>query len=234
MSVNNPLSTTLFVAGTDVSAGKTVLLSALAAYWQTYRSPQSLGIMKLIEQGTSDRDWYHANVVPDQSPETITPILVDADTAIHDAAVNLGHLWQTLQTLAQRTDWTLVEAVGGLGCPIAPETTVADLAWDWRLPTVLVVPVCPNAIAHAVAHVALARQARVHLKGIVLNGCRPDSQENLDHWMPLRVLRSLTQVPVLGYLPYLTDLSDRQLLAQAAAELTLERLLPARQPVLTP
>jgi dethiobiotin synthetase len=232
MSITNPLSTTIFVAGTDVAVGKTVLLSALAAYWQTYRSPQSLGIMKLIEQGTGDRDWYHTTFVPNQPAEVIAPCSISG--AAHATEVNLGHLWQTLCTLAQQTNLTLVEGLGGLGCPIAPETTVADLAWDWRLPTVLVVPVRPNAIAHAVANVALARQARVHLKGLVLNNCQPDSQVNCDEWMPLNVLRSLTQVPILGCLPYLTDPSDRAALAQAAAGLALEHLLPTAQPALIP
>ncbi len=233
ISVKPFWSTTLFVTGTDEAVGKTVVLSALAAYWQTYRSLQSLSIMKLIEQGTRDRDWYHTTIVPHQSAEEITPCLVDPNTSIHQADVNLGHLWQTLQRATQQTDLTLVEAVGGLGCPIAPETTVADLARDWRLPTVLVVPVRPHAIAHAVANVALARQTRVNLKGLILNGCQPDSQDNLEEWMPLSIVRSLTQVPVLGYFPYVTDPSDRTALAQAAATLTLEQLLPTR-PALTP
>lgn len=49
----------LFIAGTDTDAGKTVLTCALAAYWQTHCSPQSLGILKPLQTGVGDRELYH-------------------------------------------------------------------------------------------------------------------------------------------------------------------------------
>jgi len=75
----------------------------------------------------------------------------------------------------------LVEALGGLGSPVSEEFTVADLA-EWRLPTVLVVPVKLGAIAQAVANVALARPSRVHLKGIVLNCVQLVHSKKLPTW----------------------------------------------------
>jgi dethiobiotin synthetase len=106
------------------------------------------------------------------------------------------------------------------------ETTVADLAWDWRLPGVLVVPVRLGAIGQAVAHVALARQSRIHLKGIVLNCAQPRSAEEIASWAPADLIQSLTQIPVLGVIPHLSDPTDLQQLTRAASDLELERLLP--------
>ncbi|WP_156185418.1 AAA family ATPase, partial [Crocosphaera watsonii] len=43
--------TTLFIVGTDTEVGKTVVTSAIAAYWQTHHPTESLGLIKLIQTG---------------------------------------------------------------------------------------------------------------------------------------------------------------------------------------
>ncbi|XHX79766.1 MAG: ATP-dependent dethiobiotin synthetase BioD [Stenomitos frigidus ULC029] len=128
--------------------------------------------------------------------------------------------------MRQKYDWVLVEGLGGLGSPVTNETTVADLAWDWHVPAVLVVPVKLGAIGQAVANVALARQTRVHLKGIVLNCVKPCTEQEIADWAPADLIRSLTSIPVLGLLPHLPDPTDLKALAQIASQLDLERLLP--------
>jgi dethiobiotin synthetase len=218
----------LLIASTEAGAGKTVLLSALAAYWQAHYDPAALAIMKPLESGLepgmSDRPRLQP-WVPHQDPATLIPCPIDGAGLPH---ADLAALWQTLQQLTGQHQQILLEGLGSLGMPLTPDTTWADLAWDWRLPTVLVVPVRPGAIAQAVAHVALARQARVHLKGLVLNCCQPDSADHLEDWLSPRWVRSLTQVPVVGRLPYLADPHDATALRQAAADLELEPLLGSR------
>ncbi|MEB3338804.1 MAG: dethiobiotin synthase [Leptolyngbyaceae bacterium] len=222
----------LLITGTDTDTGKTVLTTALAAYWQTYCATSSLGILKPIQSGVGDRELYRQLFFRDQSLESITPLFFEAPLAPPIAAqregrkVELEKAWQALEALRQQRDWVLVEALGGLGSPVTSETTVADLAWDWRLPTVLVVPVRLGAIAQAVANVALARQCRVHLKGIVLNCVQPRSDQEIEDWTPPELIESLTHVPVLGIIPYLVDPTDITKLVQVASNLDLERLLP--------
>jgi dethiobiotin synthetase len=134
--------------------------------------------------------------------------------------------WQTFDTLRRQSDWVLVEALGGLGTPVTYEITVADLARDWGLPTVLVVPVRLGAIAQAVANVALARHTGVNLKGIVLNCTQPRSEAEIADLSPIDLIQSLTNIPVLGAIPYLTEPTDLTKLAQVASNLEIERLLP--------
>jgi dethiobiotin synthetase len=222
----------LLITGTDTDAGKTVVVTALAAYWQTYCRSRRLGICKPLQTGVGDRELYLRLFDLDQTLESLNPIHFAAPLAPPIAAAQAGQrvklevAWQALQMLAQERDWVLVEALGGLGSPVTDETTVADLAWDWRLPTVLVVPVRLGAIGQAVANVALATQSRVHLKGIILNCTQPCTAEDIANWAPAELIQSLTNVPVLGLLPYLPDPTDLTALAQAAAQLDLERLMP--------
>ncbi|NWF58477.1 MAG: ATP-dependent dethiobiotin synthetase BioD [Fischerella sp.] len=222
----------LLITATDTESGKTLLTTALAAYWQKYCSARSLGIMKPIQSGVGDREWYQQLFTLEQSAEEITPLYFQAPLAPPIAAaqenrrVDLAVVWQAFTALCQRRDFVLVEALGGLGSPVTDELTVADLAGDWCLPTVLVVPVRLGAIAQAVANVALARQARINLVGIVLNCVQPRTDEEIANWTPADLIQSLTNIPILGCLPYLENPAELDKLAQVASNLDLECLLP--------
>jgi dethiobiotin synthetase len=222
---------TLLITGTDTEAGKTVFTTALAAYCQTYYPQRRLGIMKPIQSGEGDREWYQKLFYLKQSPEEITPLYFQAPLAPPIAAarenreVDLGLVWQTLEKVRSRHDIVLIEALGGLGSPVTPELTVADLAGEWRLPTVLVVPVKLGAIGQAVANVALARQTKVNLKGIVLNCVQPRTDAQIADWTPPDLMKSLTNIPVLGCLPYLDDPDDLDKLAQITSNLGLADIL---------
>lgn len=224
-------SKVLLITGTDTETGKTVLTSALAAYWQTYRSHESLGILKPIQTGVGDRELYQQLFDLNQSPEEISPLQFQTPVAPPIAAeregrpVDLKLAWQAFNNLRQQRQCVLVEALGGLGSPVTHELTVADLARDWRLPTVLVVPVKLGAIAQAVANVALARSSGVQLIGIVLNCVQSCSEEDITNWTPIPLIESLTNVSVLGILPHLVDPTDRSKLAQIASNLELEPIL---------
>lgn len=221
----------LLITGTDTEVGKTVLTMALAAYWQTHQRSRSLGIMKPIQAGLGDRELYN-QLSLEQSPEEITPLYFESPLAPPIAAaregrrVDLAIVWQAFEKLRSSRDYVLVEALGGLGSPVTDELTVADLAAEWRLPTVLVVPVRLGAIAQAVASVALARLSHIQLKGIVLNCVQPRSDQEIADWAPGELMQSLTNVPVLGCLPHLNNPTDLSKLAQVASNLCLERLLP--------
>ncbi len=221
----------LLITGTDTEVGKTVLTTCLVAYWEKYRSLDKLGLMKLVQTGIGDRELYQQLFSLPQSSEEIAPLCFDTPVAPPIASeregkeVNLGRVWQTLNHLQKQRDLVVVEALGGLGSPVTSELIVADLARDWRLPTILVVPIKLGAIAQTVANVALAKQFGVSLKGIVLNCREAGTEEKLADWTPIDLIQSLTNLPVLGLLPHLADPQDKNKLAQVAANLELEYLI---------
>ncbi|WP_448571245.1 ATP-dependent dethiobiotin synthetase BioD [Trichothermofontia sp.] len=206
------MNKTLLITGTDVGVGKTLLLTALAHYGQAYYADRRIGTLSL-----------GPGAGPEQ-PQTLETSRETATTV--PVGIVCDRLWTQLSQLVQACDWVLLDGVGSLGTPLTQETTLADLAWDWRLPTVLVAPVAPGTIAQVVAQVALARQCRIHLRGIVLNCQTPAAMAQVETWVPIALLQSLTQVRVLGTLPYLPTPSDRDKLVPAVATLDLDRLLP--------
>ncbi len=211
--------------------GKTVLTAALFAYWQRYQPNQRCAIFKPIQSGVGDREYYQRTFALEQSASEITPLQYEQPLAPPIAAakagttVDLKTVWQTYQTLQNQFDQVFIEGVGGLGTPITPELTVADLAREWRLPTVLVVPVQLGAIGQTVANVALARQVGVHLVGIVLSCHSREAHLQQPSLTPIPMLEVLTHIPILGILDRISDLSDTNNLAHQASNLDLELLM---------
>ena len=205
-----------------------MITAALAAYWQKYYPQRSLGIMKPIQSGVGDRELYQSLFNLEQSAEEITPLYFQAPLAPPIAAakenrqVDLAIAWRTLLSLQKQRDFVLVESLGGLGSPVTNELTVADLAGEWRLKTILVVPVRLGAIAQAVANVALARQHKINLRGIILNCTQPRTESEIADLTPPELIQSLTNIPVLGCVPYLENPRDLEKLAEVAAVLDWE------------
>ena len=222
----------LLIAATDTECGKTVTTCALIAYWRQYCSSRQLGVLKPVQSGEGDRELFQRVFNLEQSLTELNPVFYKAPlappiaAALESTMVDLAPAWQRYTVLSQTCDWVLVEGLGGLGSPVTDEMTVADLAADWRLPVMLVVPVKLGAIAAAVANVALARQHRLQLRGIVLNCTTPDAEDRLEQLTPPDMIANLTRIPVLGVLPYFQDPTNLDQLSAAARQLNLEVIMP--------
>ncbi|WP_267383716.1 dethiobiotin synthase [Cyanobacterium sp. uoEpiScrs1] len=222
--------TTLLIAGTDTEVGKTVVTAALAAYWCKYHSHQPLGLMKLLQTGEGDFQYYQRLFADFSFIQVVNPLSFKTPLAPPVAAqqegrsIPLQKVWQDLVSLKQTSDFILVEGLGGLGSPVTWELTVADLAREWRLWTVLVVPIKLGSITQTIANVALARQSHVKLKGVILSCSKYVSEQELTDWVPIDLIQRLTGVRVLGILPYLPDINDIDRLAQVSSNLDLEFL----------
>ena len=238
------MNNSLLITGTDTDVGKTFVTTALVYYAQKYLRGSSLGLLKLMQTGTGDRELYDklfGNLEQTETSENsklikiATPLHFQAPLAPPVAAemerktIDLGIVWQCLSKLQQQQDLVFIEALGGLGSPVTHELTVADLAAEWRLPTVLVVPIKLGAIAQTVANVALARSLKIDLRGIVLSCGELDAQDTeLDNLAPVDLIESLTQVKVLGILPYIEDLTEGNALAKIVSDWDWELMFPQR------
>jgi dethiobiotin synthetase len=211
----------LLISATDTDAGKTVITTALVAYWQKYYQPKRLGLMKLMQTGQGDREWYEQ--LFQSQLEMITPLQYQASLAPPVAAdlegrdIPLAVVWQALLNLQKSQDFVLIEGLGGLGCPVTHELTVADLAAQWRLKTILVVPVKLGAISQTVANIALAQQKKVNLQGIILNCPELRTEMEIEQLTPIDLIQSLTNYPVLGVFPFVEDRQDLDKLAAVVA-----------------
>ncbi len=224
---------TLFISGTDTGVGKTLVTTLLAAYWRQYAGGKSLGLMKLLQTGIGDREHYQDRFGDQTTWDLVTPQQWQTPVAPPIAAQREGQaialdvVWQKLRELQARHPQILVEGLGSLGSPVTEELTVADLAGLWKLETLLVVPVQLGAMGQAIAQVALARQCKVKLRGLVLSCHSPESAEKLRDWADPDLLKQLTQLPILGIIPPLKTKHYHHLekLAQVASQCDINALL---------
>lgn len=226
----------LLLTGTDTEVGKTVVTTAIAAYWLKHFTAASLGLIKPVQSGIGDFETYTQLFDLAQTADSIAPQRFAAPLAPPLAAaqegktIDLTVVWQHLSQLLAERQFVLVEALGGLGSPVTEEWTIADLAAAWHLPIVLVVPIKLGAIAQAVANTALARQHQLSVKGLILNCTAPLTLEDQQNWAPIELIERLTQLPVLGKMPYLEEPLNHAALVAAASDLNLEALLPGLVP----
>lgn len=224
------MKNSLLVAGTNTNVGKTFVTASLVSYQRKYHQTQSIGLLKLMQTGLGDRELYEDLFATDELITVKTPLQFTAPLAppiaanLENKPIDLKLVWQSLVDLQQHRDFVLIEALGGLGSPVTAELTVANLAADWRLPTILVAPVTLGAIAQIVANVALARSLNIDLKGIVLSCTSAEDATQQDFLAPVDLIESFTQVKVLGILPYLENLRDRNQLAAIVSDWDLEFL----------
>lgn len=222
----------VLITGTDTEVGKTWVTSALFAYFQAHAPKLKVALFKPMQSGEmGDQQHYHQVFTLEQSPLEVNPISFQAPlapplaAALEDREIDLGTIWQALQQLQARYNLVLMEGIGGLGSPITWEWTVADLAQAWRIPIVLVVPVKLGAMGQAVANIALAREKKLTIRGLIRNSLRPCTELEIEQWANQDLLEILTQTAVLGTLPYLEE-PDIETLARGAAHLHLEALFP--------
>ncbi|WP_099239536.1 dethiobiotin synthase [Synechococcus sp. BDU 130192] len=224
------LQNCLLIAGTDTEVGKTVVSSALIAYWRHFLPFSRLGVIKLLQTGIGDRQWYEkfcdGGTVLKVPLEYETPVAPPVAARLEGKAIDLGIVWQELQDLSNAQDFVIAESLGSLGSPVTDELTVADLAGQWKLPTLLVVPVKLGSIGQAIAQVSLARERKVNLKGIILSCGTPEAMGQIEALTPPTMVQQFTQIPVLGVMPYVENLLDAQALAKVAAPWHLEQLIP--------
>ncbi|BAQ65230.1 dethiobiotin synthase [Geminocystis sp. NIES-3709] len=211
---------TLLIAGTDTDAGKTMITTALRAYYQIYFPSVKTALMKLLQTGIEGDEKFYQRFFDDViiPLHFNTPVAPPIAADLENKSIDLAIIWQNLLKLQKSSDLVFVEALGGLGSPITHELTIADLAGSWRLDTILVVPVKLGSIAHTVANVALARHHKIKLNGIIFNCVNPCTENEIKHWTPKELIESLTQVPVLGYFPYLKSIDSLSNLAEVIAQ----------------
>ena len=229
--------TALVIAGTDTDVGKTFVTIALATYWQKYHLNQAgnnhlLSIFKLLQTGIGDVELYHRLFTNQDGIEIVEPLRFDAPLAPPIAAakegktIELAEVWRRFSATSQKSELVLLESLGGLGSPVTNELIVGNIAADWRLPTILVVPVKLGAIANTLANVALARSLKIDLRGIILNCSQLEAVGRIEDLTPVDLLESLTQIPVIGILPYAKDWANGERIAQKVSNWDLELILP--------
>jgi dethiobiotin synthetase len=166
----------LFVTGTGTGVGKTIvsatLLAAMRAAGEPVRAykPVVTGLDEPPGEWPPDHELLA--LAAGMQPEDVAPLRFGPAVSPHLAAELAGEAIDPAALVAgarQAPNHTLiVEGVGGLLVPLAPDFTVRDLAVELALPIVLAATPGLGTINHTLLTLDVARAAGLSVAAVVL------------------------------------------------------------------
>jgi dethiobiotin synthetase len=224
----------IFVTGTDTGIGKTVISSAISAFF-SLRKQMNVGVMKPFECGLSktDKDLLPWDAIclreasgSNDDLNTISPYTLEAPVAPEVAAmlehvnIDINMVDKIYHSLAKSHDLLVIEGAGGVLVPIKENFFFADLIQKWNAPTLIVSRLGLGTINHTLLTVHLLKERGINVLGVILNNT--DGLGDLPAQTNPDILRKYLDVPVLGIFPHVKDLLkgsvDRERMADILAK----------------
>jgi dethiobiotin synthetase len=205
----------IFVVGTDTGVGKTHVATSVV---RALRSEgRRVGVLKPVSTGSipSEDALRLAEAVGGTVPiERIAPIVYEEPLAPTIAARRAGtpltvaHLnavvGDALAWWSDRSEVMVVEGIGGLLCPLAEGSTVADLAIMLDYPLLIVAGRGLGTINHTLLTIDAARLRSLRIAGLVLNSPEPERGDLAEATCADELVRRVPGVALLAELRHLS------------------------------
>ena len=179
----------IFVTGTDTEVGKTYVSALIAR--QLKQQGVRVGVYKPAASGCLEKDdgtlfsedadtlWNAAG-----KPATVNhvcPQMFRAPLAPHISAkaegkeINRDLLAKGIEYWQQNSDFIIVEGAGGLMSPISDDDFVADLAYEFGFPLIVVVANKLGCINHTLQTLFTAASYKdgIPIAGVIINNVNP-------------------------------------------------------------
>jgi len=223
----------IFITGTDTDVGKTYITAGLGVVLQ--KMGVDVGVMKPFAAGSAQKKGYKSEDIEILSraaqvydPENLVnpqffPISASPYTAWKRLKTKpkIPTILSSFKKLSKLHDMILVEGMGGIMTPILKDYYITNLIKEMKIPTVIVVRSKVGTVNHTIMTVKMCEKYKIPIKGIIIN--------NFDTGYPVKELTSdlenLTNVPVLGSIPFIKDMSNTSLSRIFKKNLDLKLLL---------
>jgi len=181
----------IFITGTDTDVGKTYVAALIAK--QLHQQGVNVGVYKPAASGCTDNG---DNILFSEDADTlwnaagqpatvnhVCPQMFRAPLAPHLSArfegkeIHRELLVQGIEYWQENSDFIIVEGAGGLMSPISDDDFVADLAYQFGFPLVVVVANKLGCINHTLQTLvtAAAYEDGIPIAGIILNQVIPSA-----------------------------------------------------------
>ena len=213
------LLNSIFITGTDTDVGKTYITAGLGVSLQ--KMGIDVGVMKPFAAGSAQKKGYKSEDVEILSraaqvcdPENlVNPQFFPIPASPYTAWKNLktkpkvSTVISSFKKLSKLHEMILVEGMGGIMTPILKDYYITNLIKEMKIPTVIVTRSKVGTVNHTIMTVKMCEKYKIPIKGIIIN--------NFDKGYPIknltRDLENLTDVPVLGSVPFIKDMSNASL-----------------------
>ena len=200
--------------------GKTYVATGLAVTLRKMKI--DVGVMKPFAAGIAQKTRFKsedveilANAAQVNDPEMLLnpqffPIVASPYTALKNLKIkpNIKLILNRFEKLSKLHSMLLVEGMGGIMTPILQDYFVTNLIKDMKLPTIIVTRTKIGTVNHTVMTCKMCEKYKIPVKGIIINnfdtGGYPVKELKRD-------LENLTNMSVLGSIPFIDDMSDASL-----------------------
>ncbi len=224
----------LFVTGTDTDVGKTCITAGLAAVIR--RMGINIGVMKPFAAGTAQKKGCKSRDIVMLSriaqvcdaENLVNPQFFPIPASPYTAWKNLkikpriNSVLSSFKRLSRIHSVMLVEGMGGIMTPILKDYFVTNLIKDMGIPAILVTRTKIGTINHTMMTVKMCERYKIPIKGIIINDFDSDGYNAKEL---TRDFKSLTGLPVLGSIPFISDFSEIKLYRIFRKNLDLKLLL---------
>ena len=214
INLNLPKKPGLFITGTDIGVGKTVIAGAIAKILTD--KGLKVGVFKPIATGCH-RAWeglvsydteFLATCANSDSPlSTITPAgFVTAAAPIVSAAregtpIDFNKIAVAYKSICQTCDTIIVEGIGGVRVPLTTEFDLLDLAVEFDLPMVIIARSNRGIINHTLMTVDCVRATELKIAGVVIN-CYDATEATSAENTAEQVIAHCAGVNILAVVPF--------------------------------
>ncbi|NOS62749.1 MAG: dethiobiotin synthase [Nitrosarchaeum sp.] len=210
----------IFITGTDTDVGKTYVATGLAVTLRKMKI--DVGVMKPFAAGTAQKTGFKsedveilANAAQVNDSEMLLnpqffPIVASPYTALKNLKIkpNIKLILNRFKKLSKLHSMLLVEGMGGIMTPILQDYFVTNLIKDMKLSIIIVTRTKIGTVNHTVMTCKMCEKYKIPVKGIVINNFDTNGY-NVKELK--RDLENLTNMTVLGSIPFIDDMSDTSL-----------------------
>lgn len=234
-----------FITGTDTGVGKTIVSAAILRGF--IKKGLKVGAMKPIETGCINKDgillpsdgMFLRDMAEMNDPlELVTPIKFEnplsplVASRLEDMDIDLERIFRIFENLKKKYDYLIVEGIGGLMVPILKEEKkkaktfyyVRDLIKDMGLEVIIVSRPTLGTINHTLLTVEALKNKKIPIKGFILNYIQSSKGDIAEKTNP-EILTEILDIPLLGKLPYLTELTKDNIGETALKSLNFELII---------
>lgn len=224
----------IFITGTDTDVGKTYVATGLAVTLRKMKI--DVGVMKPFAAGIAQKTGFKsedveilANAAQVNDPEMLLnpqffPIVASPYTALKNLKIkpNIKLILNRFKKLSKLHSMILVEGMGGIMTPILQDYFVTNLIKDMKLQTIIVTRTKIGTVNHTVMTCKMCEKYKIPVKGIIINNFDTNGY-NVKELK--RDLENLTNIQVLGSIPFIDDMSDTSLYRVFKKNLDFKSLL---------
>ncbi len=224
-----------FITGTDTAVGKTTATLTLGALLKS--QGLSVGIFKPVQCSGDDAAFLRASLSITDSLKDINPYYAEEPLSPNLAfsrqriKINIGKLQKTYEQLKAKHDVLLVEGAGGFLVPLRNNYLIADLArdLDLNMEVIIVARLGLGTINHTLLTINQVRQSGFMVKGILFNDSKAKGQtKGVSEAANPDIIKKFGKVPILGIIPYLKSLQEKDVFRECREKIHIEGLLKAR------